>query len=77
MDRLLSLEDELTELLQRVSSSGHRPLNHPNIAAIYGFEEAGGVKALLLELGSRTIGVFSRPTNVLRSGGGSRGSTVS
>src|SRR5262245_22230446 len=25
-------------------------LNHPNIAAIYGLEEAGGVKALVLEL---------------------------
>src|SRR5438067_8492979 len=25
-------------------------LNHPNIAAIYGFEEAGGVHALALEL---------------------------
>src|SRR5687767_7385691 len=25
-------------------------LNHPNIAAIHGFEEAGGVQALVLEL---------------------------
>ena len=25
-------------------------LNHPNIAAIYGFEESGGVQALVLEL---------------------------
>src|SRR5262245_34250345 len=25
-------------------------LNHPNIAAIYGFEDAGGVHALVLEL---------------------------
>jgi eukaryotic-like serine/threonine-protein kinase len=25
-------------------------LNHPNIAAIYGFEESGGVRALVMEL---------------------------
>jgi len=25
-------------------------LNHPNIAAIYGFQESGGVQALVLEL---------------------------
>jgi eukaryotic-like serine/threonine-protein kinase len=25
-------------------------LNHPNIAAIYGFEESGGIRALVMEL---------------------------
>ena len=29
-------------------------LNHPNIAAIYGLEEAAAVRALVMELGPRT-----------------------
>jgi protein kinase-like protein len=40
-DRLARFEREA----QRLAS-----LNHPNIAGIYGLEEAGGVKALALEL---------------------------
>ena len=31
-------------------------LNHPHIAAIYGLEEAGGVRALVLELVERSCG---------------------
>ena len=36
--------------LRRVTKcSPRRPLNHPNIAAIHGLEESGGVRALVLE----------------------------
>jgi hypothetical protein len=39
-------------------------LNHPNIATIHGFEEADGVKALVLELvPGLTLGCTSRPSD--------------
>ena len=40
------------ERLARFKREAHvlASLNHPNIAAIYGFEDAGGVHALVLEL---------------------------
>ena len=34
----------------RAGSPGPRPLNHPNIAAIYGLEESGGIHFLVMEL---------------------------
>ena len=39
-------------------------LNHPNIAHIHGFEESGGVRALVMELveGARSGPSISRPT---------------
>src|SRR6188768_2886066 len=40
-DRLARLEREARMLAA---------LNHPNICAIYGFEEAGGIRFLILEL---------------------------
>ena len=45
----LSSSPELKQRMER-EAKAISSLNHPHIAAIYGFEEADGVKALVMEL---------------------------
>ena len=49
-DTYLGRESRLSVLRFRREVKTLASLNHPNIAAIYGLEEGGGVKALVLEL---------------------------
>jgi serine/threonine protein kinase len=49
LPEVFAKDDERTARFQR-EAQVLASLNHPNIAAIYGLEESGGVRALVMEL---------------------------
>jgi len=65
---LASNKDRMRRFIQEAQAAA--ALNHPNIAHIYGVEESGGVRALVMELVGRRVGCcdvvvrFSEPVRV-------------